>query len=293
MSLALDTVYKVAGRAVLSLERQDIEFRNVTPDQVAIALTLTNEHETPTEPTLVTVEAAPLGVFVRWRPLARVLIPEVVAGGSHRARLIVPRPCPKPLGRHPGDIPPARLLTALDMEEPPRNLRIQTDPRTMAFRTGALPADPFELLGHRNPHWAGNLNVFVGDRAVERHLGRALRIYPGRVNLAFFIVGSSRDAYAFELTGKGAHWDAALFNPLGHRRLGTLVPNLSRCDPLSNREWIDIEQRAPLLLAIRPPNNCDTGDIAVHVTQRSSGRTAVVEFSLDPHAAGPGCFVVK
>jgi hypothetical protein len=222
-----------------------------------------------------------------------VLVPEVMPGRSHRARFVVPRPRPEPLGRHPGDIPPARLLTALGMEEPPRNLRLQTDPHTVAFQTGVLPADPFEFLGHANPHWAGNLNVFVGERPVERHLARALRIYPGRVNLAFFVVGSGRDAYAFELAGEGAHWDAALYNPMGHRSLRTLVPDLDRFDSLSEREWIDIEQRTFLLLAIRPPHDCDAAGLAVHVTQRSTGRTAVVEFSLDPHAAGPGCFLVK
>jgi hypothetical protein len=30
----------------------------------------------------------------------------------------------------------------------------------------------------------------------------------------------------------------------------------------------------------------------VHVEQRSTGKEAIVEFSLDARAAGPGCFVV-
>ena len=33
-------------------------------------------------------------------------------------------------------------------------------------------------------------------------------------------------------------------------------------------------------------------DVEVHVTQRSTRKTAVVEFSFDPRAVGPGCYVV-
>lgn len=183
------------------------------------------------------------------------------------------------------------------MGEPPRQIRRIVDPQagpgTIAFQTRALPADPFELLGHTNPHWAGNLNVFVGERAVERHLARALRIYPGRVNFAFFMVGWGRDAYAFELGGDGAHWDAALYHMVGRGTLGALMLHLDEIDSVDQREWVEVERQAFLLLAIRPPSDCGSGSIEVHVTQRSTGRTAIVEFSLDPRAAGPGCFVVE
>jgi len=47
-----------------------------------------------------------------------------------------------------------------------------------------------------------------------------------------------------------------------------------------------------IMLALCPPRDCGAGSVAVHVQQRSTGRWAVVEFSLDPKAAGPGCFVV-
>jgi len=47
-----------------------------------------------------------------------------------------------------------------------------------------------------------------------------------------------------------------------------------------------------LMLALRPPQVCVQGNALVHVEQRSNGKRAVVEFSLDAHARGPGCFVV-
>jgi hypothetical protein len=296
MLTLVDPSRQVVAAAALSFERHDIVFQSPRPDQVAVEIKFTNRGDETSPQTMAHLEAAPLGAFVRWRPLAEVLLPEIRPGESHRARFIVPRPNTRPLGRNPGDIPPARLLTALGMEEPPRRPQpvrhLQAAPGTIAFQTRPLPADLFELLGSANPHWAGNLNVFVGDRAIERHLARALRIYPGRANLAFFFVGSGRDAYAFELAGEGANWDAALYHTLA-RDLGPLMRHLDEIDPVKEREWVQFERQAFLLLAIRPPCGCTSGGIDVHVTQRSTGRTAVVEFSLDPRAAGPGCFVVE
>jgi len=43
---------------------------------------------------------------------------------------------------------------------------------------------------------------------------------------------------------------------------------------------------------MKPPSDCEQGVIEVRVCQRSTGRHAMVEFSLDPRAVGPGCFVV-
>ncbi len=47
-----------------------------------------------------------------------------------------------------------------------------------------------------------------------------------------------------------------------------------------------------MLLAMCPPEGCRQGNVEVHVTQRSTGKTAIVEFSFDAAAAGPGCYVV-
>src|SRR5262249_36250098 len=129
----------------------------------------------------------------------------------------------------------------------------------------------------------------VGGHAVERHLAQALRIYPGRTNVAMFIVGSGPDAYAFSLTGGGANWDAALFDS---RELKSLAIDPRGCSPIPFKEWTAIGQQTLMLLVLRPPEGCSRGTVEVQVEQRSTGRTAVVEFSLDPEAAGPGCYVV-
>jgi hypothetical protein len=47
-----------------------------------------------------------------------------------------------------------------------------------------------------------------------------------------------------------------------------------------------------MMLMICPPSGCSRGTVEVEVEQRSTGQSAIVEFSLDPKAAGPGCYVV-
>jgi hypothetical protein len=47
-----------------------------------------------------------------------------------------------------------------------------------------------------------------------------------------------------------------------------------------------------VMLATHPPVNCQAGNLEVHVTRKSSGKTAIVEFDLDPSAQGTGCYFV-
>ena len=46
------------------------------------------------------------------------------------------------------------------------------------------------------------------------------------------------------------------------------------------------------MLATHPPVDCPAGNLEVHVTRRSFGKTAIVEFNLDPDAQGVGCYFV-
>ena len=288
-----------AATARLELDRHDISFQCRQTGRVAIEVTFLNRRELPTASTLVQIQSAPLGAFVDWRPLAEVFVPEIPPGGCRRIGFAVDRPRVKTLG-DPAKIPPARLLTALGMgePEPSRDRQLLNGSRspssqpTIGFQTASLASDLFELLGHGNPHWAGNLNVFVGGRAVERHLAKALRIYPGRVNIACFMVGSTHDAYAFKLHGGGEGWDCALYNPAATRRASSVLASVQNEAMVEQDKWIEIDRQAFILLAIRPPAKCRTGNVEVHVTQQSSGNTAIVEFNLDPNAAGPGCFTV-
>jgi len=286
--------------AALEFERHDISFHSPKPGLVAIDVALANRGVQPTVPTLVRFQSAPLGVFVDWRPLAEVYVPAIAPGARHRICFEVDCPRAMTLG-DPAKIPPDRLLTALGMGESepshnPQLLRtsaVGSAQPAIGFQTAPLASDVFELLGRGNPHWAGNLNVFVAEQAIERHLARALRIYPGRTNMAFFVVGSGRDGYSFELRGGGAGWECALYNPHANRMATSLLASANEAALVEEGRWIEIERQSFMLLAIRPPTHCDAGSIEVRVTQRSSGRTAAVEFDLDPDAAGPGCFVAR
>jgi hypothetical protein len=282
-------------RGALHLERTDIVFADVAPDLVGIEITVRNLGDGFSDPSPVLVQAAPLGAFVPWRPLTVLSLPALAPGQAHVLRTTAARSRPAPLG-DPGRLPPRRLLTALDMED-------RSDPdtgtanallgarrrRLTAGIAGALPADIHDLLGRGSPHWAGNLNVFIGRTPVERHMAQALRVYPGRPNLALFVLGTGRDAYAFHLEGTAADWETKLYD-LTDRATLDLRPGPEAA--LAEDRWLEMTGHRALMLALVPPADCPAGSVEVHVKQRSSGQTAVVEFSLDPSAAGPGCFVV-
>jgi hypothetical protein len=163
-------------------------------------------------------------------------------------------------------------------------------PATAFMKSPLLPADLWELLGRDQPHWAGNINVFIGAHRVERHLARALRVYPGRTNLAMFLVGGreSRDAFAFDLEGLAPDWKAALYD-MTHRKTLLVGPS----DPaIQERQWVESVGGLMVMLATHPPARCRTGNVEVHVTRRSCGTSAIVEFNLDPNAQGAGCYFV-
>jgi hypothetical protein len=264
------------ARPDLCVERADIQFANAAPDRLAIAVTVRNVGEARSEPTVAVLRSAPLGAFVPWRLLTGVAVPALEPGESAVLRTEVRDQPPAALGT-PSRVPPRRLLTALGMDD--------RQPR----RDGQLAGDLFRHLGQGGVHWAGNLNVFIGGKDVERHLAQALRVYPGRTNLAMFVVGSHRkDAYAFHLTGDAADWDARLFDMSGAK---SCALDVRTAGAMVEDEWLEL-QCGTVMLALVPPPNARAGSIEVHVRQSSTGREAVVEFSLDANAAGPGCYVV-
>jgi hypothetical protein len=282
-----------SARPDLRLARQDITFGNLTPEQVRIEVTVTNAGEAPSSPTVARIEAAPFGAFLPWSPLATLPVPALPPGGSAVLTLDARRVAPA-LQLDADRTPPRRLLTALGAEdERPGRSRSRAETRA-ALLNAALPAPPlptdlFQLLGRQPTHWVGNLNVFVNNIPVERHLAQALRIYPGAQNLAMFVVGShQKDAYRFWLEGPGARWDARLADGTDVRAL----LDLPSAAPVDTERWIDAQSMRLMFLMISPPASCEQGHVEVHVEQRSTGRQAVVEFSLDPEAAGAGCYVV-
>ena len=289
------------------VDRSDITFHDLSRDTVEIRVKIRNEGLERSTPTVMRLESAPFGAFVAWRPLAELPVSPLEPGESRELSVVAARSHPATLGDFDG-VPPMRVLTALSAapDEPASQtkmlsmvelLRQQAISRAQNKSTTArvafpsfLPPDLWELVGREQPYWAGNINVFVGNRAVERHVARALRIYAGRPNLAMFVVGSGgvREAYSFSLAGLDRDWKAALYD---RTSLRTLVAHAS--DALvQEKQWVEASAGFMLVvLAVRPPAVCENGNVEVHVTRRSSQETAIVEFNLDPTAKGPGCYV--
>jgi hypothetical protein len=282
-----------------ALFRTDIEFFNVGANEVAIEIEVTNLSGRLSPPSSAVVMAAPFGAFVPWQPVVTLPVPRLAPGKVQLLRTTALAIQPEPLGS-PDRVPPRRLLTALALEDDSprkRSGKENTGRKAGAdvlsnFMPGtrALPADLMKMILQSTPHWIGNINVMVGQTDVERHLARAVRVYPGRVNMAWFFVGSAgRDAYAFRLEGVAEDWQARLFDMTAR---DSLVLDVNKNPELAPEVWIETTHTRCMLLALQPPKSCPAGTIKVHVTQRSTGRTAVVEFSLDPRAAGRGCYVV-
>jgi len=279
--------------AELCVRRSGIRFHNVSLDRVHISVEVENQGRARSSPTPLRIESAPLGAFVRWRPLATLRVPPIPAGGSTIVQTVVRQPRP---GRIPGlsGLVPPGLLTATGAGDERRRADLP-GPSMLIHRllqsmgilsTCELPPDLQDLLAGTQPHWAGNLNVWIGRKPVERHRAPRLRIHAGMTNLAMFLLGDRPDQYAFHVEGSGAGWSRALYDTAENRIID--------CEPGVDRRsrWCVVNSMRPLLLALRPPEFCGRGNVELHVTQRSSGETAVVEFDLDPTADGPGCYTV-
>jgi len=127
----------------------------------------------------------------------------------------------------------------------------------------------------------------VGNRPVERHLAKALRVYPERTNLAMFVVGGCpNEAFAFELVGLDATWKTALHDVTNGNSLA--VGPSAAC--IEENQWVESNGGLLVMLATHPPRDCSAGNVEVHVTRRADQQTAIVEFNLNPAAQGPGCY---
>jgi len=289
--------------AELRVEREDISFSDLAGGRVRILVTVRNVGGHRSPPTPMRLESAPLGAFVPWRPLARLLAPALEPGELREVSTEIARPRPVPLGDF-DRVPPQRLLTAISAPDEPSgesdngvwgilNLlgRARAPRRSggdVTEKPGLAP-DLMDLVQRGQPHWAGNVNVFVGAQRVERHRAQGLRIYPGRNNLAMFVVGFGRpDAYGFKLVGVAPGWSAALYNGADCKSLVVGAGDAS----IGETGWVESKSGLLMMLNVRPPADCHAGEIEVHVTRRSCGETAVVEFDLDPAAKGPGCYYV-
>jgi hypothetical protein len=314
---AVETAAELSARstseAELTLYPSDITFHDLNRDTVLIQVKVRNDSEHSSSPTVVTLESAALGAFVPGRPLAKLHVPAIEPGESRVLSVEAARPHPASLGAF-DRVPPKRVLTAQNASPqgpaPQRRVSIAAAIRQLLLRSRdtapankteiankATPAripflapDLWEFFGREQPHWAGNINVFMRNREVERHLARDLRIYAGRTNLTIFDVGDpgKPDAYAFELKGIAPDWKAALYDMTDKNNFMFG----SSDTPVQEKKWLEVPSGFALMtLAIRPPVVCEDGNVQVHVTRRSSQKTAIVEFSLNPTAQGPGCYI--
>jgi hypothetical protein len=295
--------------ANLVVDRTDIKFHNIALGRVRISVNITNCGETSSQSMPLLLQAAPLGAFLPWTNLTALLVPPIEPGKSIEVATEVTTSLTKPLGEF-SRIPPSKLLIAIgNGDEPNPRIQQQSDSQlqrqtatslrdffALLFRKNSkdllqptLPDDPMDLLMRPNVHWAGNINVLIGRQAVERHLAQALRVYAGHTNLAVFFVGDRSDEYQFDLTGSGAAWNAKLFDCTG---LPSLLSATTCAKPIQPSKWTWLDSRHLILLALSPSANCAAGTVNIHVRQRSTNRDAVVEFSLDPTAAGPGCYTI-
>ena len=113
----MKTLWKDAPGSVsdaLRVRREDIEWRNVSPEVVRITVTVHNAGAAPTEETEILLQAAPFGAFLPWKPLARLQAPPLRPGGS--ARLVTEAFLdPVRVVGNFLDPPRERLLTALGL----------------------------------------------------------------------------------------------------------------------------------------------------------------------------------
>lgn len=244
MQLATQPVTGMTARDVLltqlQVQREHIRFWRSEHGGMQVEITVYNFGPETSEPTHAGIEIAEFGAFLPWVPLATVPVPAIPAGGS-------------------------------------TILRLRT-PSVRALAAGAVPWLDRILRGcAAMPYFAVNLNVFIGEAQVERHMSVPIRVVRGR-NVAQFKVGDRADHYALEATDPGNGWQVAVLR----LRTGELI---------MPGEWIEQSGTESYHVAIEVPET-GTGKVDVHVHRSSTGESTVVEFNLDSNARGPGCYAV-
>ncbi|MFP6631184.1 MAG: hypothetical protein VCD16_00955 [Planctomycetota bacterium] len=158
--------------------------------------------------------------------------------------------------------------------------------------------DPSRAAGRLNRHWAGNINVHLSGRAVERHQGRELRCYPGYSNWALFNLGSRKgEEYRITFEGCGADWDPRVFHlpnapgedeameemmRMSSEHLGEGVASGGTVVTPTGSAW--------MTAAVSPPRDATVGKLDIGILELSSGRETTVEFGLNANAPGLGLY---
>src|SRR5687768_15886862 len=128
--------------ADLRVRPTDIVFHNVAPGRVRLSVTVTNAGDARSEPTPMTIQAAPLGAFVPWKDVTSLVIPPIRPHGSVEVATELSAPPPtKTLGQF-SRVPPRKLLTAIAAGDESRQPAKPTNPWAKFL---------MRLLGRRAP----------------------------------------------------------------------------------------------------------------------------------------------
>jgi len=266
----------------LRVRREDIRFRPLADGRIRIEITVRNESGSRSAPTPLRLQTAEFGAFVPPRDLVTIAVAPLEPDESREIVVHADR-----------DAWPGRGLVTADQDAD--GIVDGNSSLTSSASSGPDPAIAQQgledlapstrtfqkLMGSGEVYFAANLNVLIGRQDVERHMTTPLRMRPGVSNLALMKVGERPDEYAYRIQGGDERWAAGLL------RGGRPLVLGSRERPVWHRHG-----RLCLLLVLRPPADATEGTLEVHVSQRSSGREAIVEFSFDARAAGPGCYAV-
>lgn len=259
-----------ATKAQLHVDREDIDFRNVTRDVVRLEVTVHNVGGVMSEQTTMQVNAAPFGAFVESTPVARIRVPRIRGGESWTAQAEFADPRARDAGVR------TRLPESSQVVSRPGLLRRSWDLMRSLRQTA---------------HWAGNFDVHVGSDSAERHCARAVRLIAGRLNIALFRVGHRQDQYRFSFRGEGAAWKPRLVQSLAAGRVLTgMLATVGTRDVLRTDAWHHWDDVNWAGVTVTPPRGTKEGLLAVAVKQRSTGTEALVEFGFGTDTIPPGCF---
>ena len=157
--------------------------------------------------------------------------------------------------------------------------------------------DPSRIAGRGNKHWAGNINVYLGGRAVERHQARGLKIYPGIENWALFNLGSRKgEEYLLNFTGTGAEWDARVFHlPNAQEEYSAAREMQGGREQLgegigSGELFVTPMGSAWMAAMVNPPEDAAEEKLNIDIQELSSGRSTTVEFQMMANASGGGFY---
>ncbi len=241
----------------MRVEREDIDFRTDPAGTVHFEVTVHNDGARPSKAAAMQVGPVPLGAFHEPAGQTLVTVPPIPAGGCERLRLEFPAGAGEPGAKPDGEGSPMRL--------PPDLLRLQ-DPARWS--------------------WAGGFEVRIGQQRAARQRGREIRFTPGRANFTLFLVGSRPDEYRFDFDGDALGWcprlhcvrpsARGLMEALeGVVRANGRAGQIERVEPWT---WHATDKPAWMTLSFVPPVDADRGLLEVEVTQRSTGRSGLVEF---------------